>query len=176
LSKSGVIKLETGDFTAFYRKYAALVHRRCLRLLGNEARADEATQDVFVKLLQVQDTLRAHPQPSALLYRVATHVCLNLIRSMRRRPETLDGDLLLELADSQTENFDQTDRLFVQRILEDEEVSTRMMAIAHFVDGMTLEEVSDEFGMSVSGIRKRLQKFKASAQRKDISHEKVEAP
>jgi RNA polymerase sigma-70 factor (ECF subfamily) len=163
--------MDGGDFGAFYRKYAALVYRRCLRLLGNAARADEAVQDVFVKLLPVQKTVLEHPKPSALLYRVATHVCLNLIRSMRRRPETMDGDLLLELADSQPENFDQADRLFVQQLLEDEDTSTRMMAIAHFVDGMTLDEVSEEFQMSISGIRKRLQKFKISAKRKDISYE-----
>ena len=30
------------------------------------------------------------------------------------------------------------------------------MAVLHYVDGMTLEQVAHECGMSVSGVRKRL--------------------
>ena len=39
--------------------------------------------------------------------------------------------------------------------------STRTMAILHYVDGMTLQEVADEVGMSVSGVRKRLRGLRA---------------
>lgn len=35
------------------------------------------------------------------------------------------------------------------------------MAILHYVDGMTLQEVADEVGMSVSGMRKRLRGLRA---------------
>jgi RNA polymerase sigma-70 factor, ECF subfamily len=34
--------------------------------------------------------------------------------------------------------------------------STRVMAVLHYLDGLTLEEVSAEVGLSVSGVRKRL--------------------
>ncbi len=35
------------------------------------------------------------------------------------------------------------------------------MAVMHWVDGMTHEEVAREFGMSVSGVRKRLRQLQA---------------
>ena len=35
------------------------------------------------------------------------------------------------------------------------------MAVMHLLDGMTLEEVAAEFGLSVSGVRKRLRTLKA---------------
>jgi RNA polymerase sigma-70 factor (ECF subfamily) len=34
--------------------------------------------------------------------------------------------------------------------------SSRTMAVLHYVDGMTLEQVAAESGLSVSGVRKRL--------------------
>ncbi len=34
------------------------------------------------------------------------------------------------------------------------------MAVLHYVDGMTLEEVASHVGMSVSGVRKRLRLLK----------------
>ena len=36
------------------------------------------------------------------------------------------------------------------------------MATLHFVDGLTLEEVAGEVGMSVSGVRKRLRALRAT--------------
>ena len=37
------------------------------------------------------------------------------------------------------------------------------MAVLHYVDGMTLQEVSTEVGLSVSGVRKRLRGLKERA-------------
>ena len=141
-----------------------MVYRRCLRLLGNESRAEEAMQDVFVKAWQAEATLLQHPNPGAFLYRVATHQSLNLIRASKRRPETADSEFLSEVADLQSETREPTDRLLATALLENEEVSTRLMVVYHYVDGMTLEELADEFGMSISGIRKRLAKFKTKSQ------------
>ena len=36
------------------------------------------------------------------------------------------------------------------------------MAVLHYVDRMTLEEVAEEMGMSVSGVRKRLRGLHAA--------------
>jgi RNA polymerase sigma-70 factor (ECF subfamily) len=35
------------------------------------------------------------------------------------------------------------------------------MAVLHYVDGMTLEQVARECGLSVSGVRKRLRALRA---------------
>jgi RNA polymerase sigma-70 factor (ECF subfamily) len=44
----------------------------------------------------------------------------------------------------------------LERIFLGEVESTRTIAVLHWVDGMTLEEVANEVGRSVSGVRKRL--------------------
>ena len=40
--------------------------------------------------------------------------------------------------------------------------SSRTIAVLHYVDGLTLEEVARQTGMSVSGVRKRLRKLRRS--------------
>jgi RNA polymerase sigma-70 factor, ECF subfamily len=52
------------------------------------------------------------------------------------------------------------DRLVLDGIFEHERASTRTMAVMHYVDGMTLEEVAGHVGLSVSGVRKRLRVLK----------------
>jgi RNA polymerase sigma-70 factor (ECF subfamily) len=52
-------------------------------------------------------------------------------------------------------------RGLLDRIFQREQPSTREMAVMHLVDGMTLEQVAAETGLSVSGVRKRLRVLKA---------------
>ena len=49
------------------------------------------------------------------------------------------------------------------RVFGREPISTATIAVMHHVDGMTLQEVADAVGLSVSGVRKRLRKVKALA-------------
>ena len=85
------------DVEALYTRYGPMVLRRCARLLGDEDAAVDATQEVFVRALERADQLHDHA-PSSLLYTMATRVCLNRLRSARRRPEHPDSALIEALA------------------------------------------------------------------------------
>ena len=52
------------------------------------------------------------------------------------------------------------DKTMLDGIFGRERASTRTMAVMHYVDGMTLEEVAGHVGLSVSGVRKRLRQLK----------------
>lgn len=147
------------DVEATYRRYGPMVLRRCRTLLKNEEAAVDAMQDTFVRLLRYQDRLDDKGL-SSLLYRMATNVCLNRIRSKKRRPEDADDELITRIATA-PESGRGVARLMLLRIFRDEQESTRAMAVMHLLDGMTLKEVADETGMSVSGVRKRLRTLKA---------------
>lgn len=148
------------DVEAFYRKYGLLVFSRCRDLLGDDASAEDAMQDVFVQLVRHQHRLH-DTAPSSLLLRIATNVCLNRIRTRRRHPEDLDPGLLERIAAAPDEEARGVASLLLQRIFASQQESTKVMAVLHLRDGWTLEEVATETGMSVSGVRKRLRGLKA---------------
>ncbi len=149
------------DLDAWYRRYAPLVLRRCSQLLRDEPRAVEAMHDVFVQILRRKDSL-SDEAPAALLHRTATNVCLNQLRGQRRRPEDRDDEIVLQIADAADgPEALLSARTVLDRIFGREPPSTRTMAVLHLVDGMTLEEVAREVGLSVSGVRKRLRTLRA---------------
>jgi RNA polymerase sigma-70 factor (ECF subfamily) len=118
-------------------------------------------QDVFVELLRRHETLDASA-PSALLMRVATNVCLNKLRTQRRHPEDADDAVLMSLAAQTPDDESRTGaRGLLGRIFQKESQSTLAIAVMHYVDRMTLEEVAEEIGLSVSGVRKRLRTLRA---------------
>lgn len=148
------------DPDSLYRRYGPMVLRRCRRLLGDEERALDAMHDTFVQVLQHRDQLHAKA-PSSLLYRVATRVALNALRSQRRSRlvppgEAREAALLDAIADLPDESEATGARALLSKLFAREPESSRVMAVLHYVDGLTLEETAAEVGLSVSGVRKRL--------------------
>lgn len=148
------------DVEACYRRYGAMVLRRCRSLLRHEEKAHDAMHDVFVQVLRRRDRLTADA-PSSLLYRIATNVCLNRIRTEGRRPEHPGDELLYRIAAASDPEESLRARSLLGRLFAAEQESTRTIAVLHLLDGMSLEEVAREVGLSVSGVRKRLRALRA---------------
>ena len=146
------------DIGQLYEQYGPMVLRRCRHLLRDEEEALDATQDVFVKLLQGGDA-RTIRHPSSFLYVMASNLCLTRIRDRGRHGEAAGDERLLRIAAAGTEGR-MSARSALHRLFGLHQDSSRMIALLHFVDGMTLEETAREVGMSVSGVRRRLRKLR----------------
>jgi RNA polymerase sigma factor (sigma-70 family) len=148
------------DVEALYRRYGPMVVRRCRRLLGDPDAAEDAMHDVFVQIHRRHTTLEDRGL-SSLLYRTATNVCLNRLRSQRRRPTDPADDLLLRIAALDDTAAQADARSLLDRVLRREPESSATIAVLHLHDGLTLEETAEIVGLSVSGVRKRLRRLKA---------------
>jgi RNA polymerase sigma-70 factor (ECF subfamily) len=143
--------VETSHIEEYYKHYGPMVLRRCRFLLRDEEQALDAMQDVFVRLLARRENLR-HQFPSSLLFRIATNVCLNMLRAGRKTPLNARDDLLMQIA-----SFDEHEKRFM--FVHQQKSSSREIAVMRFLYGMTLEEVAAETGFSVSGVRKRIRQL-----------------
>ena len=149
----------SNNIAAWYEKYSPMVIRRCQMLLRNSDEAMDAVQDVFVNLLKTEG--RTVTYPSSLLYTIATNVCLNRLKAKKRENWTdflHDGE---EMFTADDDSYNQVDaEMLVQAILEDESEETRTMLFMYHVDGMAFREIGEAVGLSISGVRKRLETFK----------------
>ena len=83
-----VARAQAGDVQAFeqlYRDNLGRVHGLCFRLAGNDALAEELTQDVFVRAWQKLSSFRGESAFFSWLYPLAVNVALSERRSRRRR-------------------------------------------------------------------------------------------
>jgi len=141
-----------------------MVLRRCRQLLRDDEEALDACQDVFVRVIERRRDLDAR-YPSSLLYRIATNVCLNRIRDRGRRPAAAgatDDDRIHAIARAGPPGGDSEARLLLDWLFNRHPESSRTIAVLHYVDGLTLEQVAAEIGLSVSGVRKRLKRLRES--------------
>jgi RNA polymerase sigma-70 factor (ECF subfamily) len=158
---SGTENMEI-NIEEYYTRYGPMVLRRCRQLLRNEEKALDAMQEVFTKLMISKKSLKG-TYPSSLLFRISTNVCLNMIRDQKNH-RSIDSDsenLLIQLASYDEGEHRLIFKDMLERLFRKEKQSTREIATLHFVDGMTLQEVADEVGLSLSGVRKRIRELKA---------------
>jgi RNA polymerase sigma-70 factor (ECF subfamily) len=127
-------------------------------MLKNEESAFDAMHEVFLKILTNQNRLTGD-YPSALLYRIATNVCLNRIRNEKKHSLNEYLDILHNTSffDSQEKN---SARNLLAYILEKEKESTRQIAVMYFVNGMTIKEIAETKSLSISGVHKHLDKLR----------------
>ncbi len=144
---------------ALYDQYAHLVYRRCLVLLGNQADAEDALQEVFVRAMRAAAAFRGDSSAMTWLYRIATNHCLNVLRAHRRLRARLERQ-----AHEPGPAVDQVAQQIeaaatVRALLPDFDPRTQLMVVHYFVDGMSQEEVAQEVGASLPTVRKYLRKF-----------------
>ena len=153
------------DVAAWYEKYGPMVIRRCRKILGNEEDALDAVHDVFINVMRGKEKLHGR-YPSSLLYTMATNTCLNRLRKKRREiPSDLSGEG--DAGFSMDEGYDQVEaEILLEDILLDESEMDRSISFMYHADGMTLKEIGEAVGLSISGVRKRLEAFKSRARNK----------
>ncbi len=140
------------------------VYRRALRLLGNHADAEEATQEVFIRVLRGAAEFSGQSQLSTWLYRITTNYCLNHIRDQRRRRE-----LFKEHVASASDGTAPTaagDLVLLRRLLAEAEEDLARVAIYIYMDGMTHEEVAEVLAVSRRTVGNQLARFHAWAERR----------
>jgi RNA polymerase sigma-70 factor (ECF subfamily) len=153
------------DVEAYYARYGPMVLRRCRRLLRDNEKAFDALQDVFEKLLLYRESLKG-TYPSALLYRIATNVCLNKIRDERPHQLVDYKDILLNISSGDNNEYGLDANRLLEYIIKGEKESTQKIAVMYFVDGMTLKEIAKVVGLSTSGIHKRLKELRVRLKEK----------
>src|SRR5258705_12700761 len=71
LSTSGVES--TGRVSRLYRKFGPAIYSRCRRLLKDDALAEDATQEVFVRVMRHIDSAPDDSAAPAWIYRISTN-------------------------------------------------------------------------------------------------------
>jgi RNA polymerase sigma-70 factor (ECF subfamily) len=88
-----VIAARNGDERAFERLVRAnadAVYGHALRFFGDPATAEDATQEVFVKMFRSLASFDGRSAFSTWLFRVTRNVCLDMARAGTRRPIPTD--------------------------------------------------------------------------------------
>lgn len=141
-----------------YEKYLKLVERRCQRLLGYTEAAEDAVQEVFVRVLKNYEQFRHESSPVTWLYQISTNVCIDeLRRRARRRTEELTPEMQ-EILSAHQSSVEQRcgEKQSLERLVSQTDPTTLQILIHYHLDEMTQEEIASVLGLSRKTVWTRL--------------------
>jgi len=145
--------MELGEL---FRAHGPAVYRRAFRLLGSRADAEEATQEVFLRVMRSAERDDRRAAVTTWLYEVTTNYCLNRLRDGRRRAQLLSQKSPVS-DDARANGHD--DLLTVRKLLAAADERQARAAIHVYVDGMSQAEAAELMGVSQRTVSNLLERF-----------------
>ncbi|WP_027485632.1 sigma-70 family RNA polymerase sigma factor [Rhodanobacter sp. OR87] len=147
-----------GDRHAFqrlYRLHVGRVHGAVYRLAGyDHARAEDITQDAFVRAWQKLPGFRHESAFGTWLYRLAVNVALMDIRARGADPVSmLDDEHLPETGETP---FCAAEREELERAIGSLPPRARAVLVLHDIEGWRHEEIGSELGMAIGTSKAQL--------------------
>ncbi|HET6554353.1 MAG TPA: RNA polymerase sigma factor [Dyella sp.] len=147
-----------GDRQAFHRLYHLHVDRvygAVYRLAGfDHARAEDLTQDAFVRAWQKLSGFRHESSFSTWIYRLAVNVALMDIRARSADPVSMmDED---SLPDHGETPFCAAEREELERAIGRLPPRARAVLVLHDIEGWKHEDIGTELGMAVGSSKAQL--------------------
>ena len=144
-------------FEALYRRHHRRVHGVIVRLVGQAgARAEDLTQEAFVRAWQALPSFRFESAVSTWLHRLAVNTALMELRARRSRPLAEDDEDALEsLSTPDTAGHAVLGR-DLERAVATLPPRARAVLVLHDVEGWKHEEIAEELGMAVGSSKAQL--------------------
>ena len=149
-------------FTTLVSKWQDRIYTFCLRQLGECELAEEATQDIFVKVFTSIQNFRMESKFSTWLYRIATNHCINLRtkhhRRHRNQHQSFDEmDNQLHTVDNPIDRLETLDlEQQLQEALRGLPEEHRALLILRDIQDCSYEEIAEITSLNLGTIKSRI--------------------
>ena len=146
-----VKKAQNGDRIAFgqiYHEHVGRVYAVCLRILADTHRAEELTQDVFVRAWDMIGSFRGESAFTTWLHRLAVNAVLNEIRTERRRTARVTGSNDLSSFDTGEKVSPPGTAIDLEHAIGKLPPQARTIFVLHDIEGYQHEEIAQQMGLA----------------------------
>lgn len=141
------------DYSLLVNRYKDRAFSLLKRLLKNEMDAEEALQDSFLKVYNSLKGFRRDSQFSTWLYRIVYNTGLSVISSQKRKIEqqmsSIDEEFDLASHDNEIYSTADNSRQYILKMVEKLPVRGALVVILFYMDGLSLNEISQVMGTSL---------------------------
>lgn len=180
-------RFKDGDDRAFdglVRAYQSRMFNLAYRMLNSREDAEEATQEIFVKVHGAIGDFRGDSKFTTWLYAVAVNVCRNRLRSVKRRAmfEVRSGDgyenqegVLVEAvtkaADGPQGRLESAEMMrLVEKTIAALPAEFSSVMVMRDIQGMSYEEIAAAVGCSLGTVKSRLSRSREIVKEKLRPH------
>lgn len=166
-----VTRLKEGDQVAYaelVEQHSGQIYRLALRMMGNEADAEDVLQETFLSAFKAIDRFEGRSSLSTWLYRIANNAALMRLR--RKEPVQVSMDEPLERDDGELiprQFFDfcclpeddlmrEEARDEMAQAIEELSPTLRSVFVLRDIEGLSTQETAEALDLSISAVKSRL--------------------
>lgn len=148
-----------------FNNYVKLIGRRlyslAFRILGKQDEAEDAVQEVFIRLWNMGNKLNKYESVDALATTMTKNYCIDQLRKSRI---VFENDLSVrDVAGAATDEIIENAESYViiQKIIGDMAPNFREIIIMRDIDELSYEEIAEKTGQNINTIRVNLSRARA---------------
>lgn len=162
-----VLEGDVNAFEGLVKEYEKNVYNLALRMTGDPEDAADMAQDAFIKAYSSLSSFRGDSKFSVWLFRIVSNLCLDFLRSRKRRPtvslsvENDEGeDMEFEIADEsqspETLLEQKLTREAVRRGLDSLPPEQRQILLLREIQGLSYEEIAQVLELESGTVKSRI--------------------
>jgi RNA polymerase sigma-70 factor (ECF subfamily) len=148
-----------GDMAAFenlYRRFAPRVYGLCLRMAGDAGRAEELTQDVFVRVWEKLHLFRGNRPFAPWLLTLASNLVISDRRSRRRKSDRETQVEEMERMGDRATGEASNAGMDLDRAIRTLPEGARTVFVLHDVEGYRHDEIARQLGLATGTSKAQL--------------------
>jgi RNA polymerase sigma-70 factor (ECF subfamily) len=152
---------DSAYFDALVRRYARRIFGVCRKILNNDSVAEDATQDIFMKVFTQIDSFHGGAF-AAWLWKTARNRCINYLKSPPARREVPVDDPVEKVSDGDpgmdVESAEQSER--IKKTLDLLAPGQRICLKLSYLEGWTYDEIAQRTGFTFREVKAQVQNGK----------------
>ena len=153
-------------FESLYNRYVTKVYQRCLSMTKDSEKAQDFTQDIFLKVFDKLDAFQERSRFSTWLYSVSYNYCADQLRLGKRLPFTaLDTAFAAEPADAQEDHLQEETSRVVKLAMQTLSVEERSLLRLKYEDGLRVADIAQLQEIKESTVKMRLMRTREKIKR-----------
>ena len=149
-------------FRALFERYKDAIYSVALRYSGDQASAQDITQETFLKAFTAIHNFRGDAALKSWLYRLAVNCCFDQKRRRRRLTPLLD-EVLAYLPSTQSGAFEDVLRAEVsgkvQAAVAGLSDAHRILIVLRYTEGLSYDQIAEVLGYSAGTVASRLSRI-----------------
>jgi RNA polymerase sigma factor (sigma-70 family) len=156
-------------FKVLHGRYINKVYSKAISLLKDEALAQDAVQEIFLKIFLNLSKFTFRSKFSTWIYSITYNYCIDLLRKQKKHKKLFvsDNDDLSNMKEEIVEDKEileiELDKLV--NVLEEIPLEDKTVLLMKYKDDMGIKDISGVIGKSESAIKMKIKRAKAKAKK-----------
>lgn len=155
-------------FSLLYSRYASKIFSKCITMLKDEAMAQDATQEIFMKIFLNVAKFGEKAKFSTWVYSITYNYCIDFIRRKKKQQNLFTDDI--EKAPEHIDEVPDEALLAMEvhqlkRVLEELPSGDRAILLMKYQDDMSIKEIAETLDKTESAVKMQIMRAKDKAQK-----------